>query len=189
MKTTRLPFSFLKASIATACLLALNACGPSGNSPNVELIQDMMEQAAVKPQEHDDTFADGISERVPPANTQPVGFIPYKYSTDVEAAVRENKNPLAGDMSDDVLLTGQNYYNTNCLICHGVKADGNGPLKPKYPLPIPTLKSDKVKNWPDAHVYHVITVGQGLMGPYASMVPAKYRWQLVNYIRHLQKEQ
>jgi len=25
------------------------------------------------------------------------------------------------------------------------------------------------------------------MGPYASHIPQKYRWQVVNYIRHLQQ--
>jgi hypothetical protein len=31
-------------------------------------------------------------------------------------------------------------------------------------------------------------MGQGVMGPYASHIPQKYRWQVVNYIRHLQKK-
>lgn len=173
---------------AVAAAIALSGCGPRGNSPNVELIQDMMEQPAVKAQKADDTWGDGMSTRVPPEHTQPIGFKPYRWPTDIDAAVRENKNPMAGDFSDEILLTGQNYYNTNCMVCHGVKADGNGPIKAKYPLPIPSLQSDKIKGWPDAHVYHVITMGQGTMGPYASMVPEKVRWQLVNYIRHLQKQ-
>jgi len=46
--------------------------------------------------------------------------------------------------------------------------------------------SDKVRSYSDAHIYHVITMGQGTMGPYASHIPPQYRWQVVNYVRHLQ---
>lgn len=169
--------------------LALTGCGPKGNQPNIELIQDMMDQPAVKAQKADDTWGDGMSARVPPANTQPIGFKPYKYATDIDAAIRENKNPIAGDFSDEVLLVGQNHYNTNCMVCHGAAGDGNGPVKAKYPLPIPSLKSDKIRGWVDANIYHVIVMGQGTMGPYGANVPDEARWPVVNYIRHLQKQQ
>ncbi|MNT30857.1 hypothetical protein D3C72_1666710 [compost metagenome] len=52
----------------------------------------------------------------------------------------------------------------------------------------PALLTDKVKAWPDGHLYHVITVGQGVMGPYASHIPQSVRWQVVNYIRFLEKQ-
>ena len=175
-------------STAFTALTSLTACGPKGNEPNVELIQDMMVQPAIKAQRQDLFFKDGISSLVPPEHTQPVGFIPYKYATDVALAEKENKNPFAGDMSPDVLLTGQKYFNTNCMVCHGQSAHGDGPVSKKYPLPIPALTSEKIRSWPDAHIYHVITMGQGMMGPYASHVPQAYRWQVVNYIRHLQQQ-
>jgi mono/diheme cytochrome c family protein len=169
-------------------VLAVSACGPRGNEPNVEIIQDMMEQPAVKAQRYDDFFKDGISSLVPPTGTAPVGFTPYKYALDINAAERELKNPIAGDMSSDTLLVGQKYFNTNCLACHGQTGHGDGPVSKKYPMPVPTLVSEKVRAWPDAHIYHVITVGQGMMGPYASHVPAASRWQVVNYVRYLQSQ-
>ncbi len=169
--------------------LMLASCGPKGNEPNVELIQDMMVQEAVKAQGYDEFFTDHISSRVPPANTAPIGFSPYRYAKDPEVAGKELRNPYAGMVSDEVLLTGQNSYNTNCMVCHGMKAKGDGPLKGIYPLPIPPLNSDKVKNWPDGQIYHVVTMGQGTMGPYGAEVPAASRWQLVSYIRQLQKSQ
>ncbi|MBX2993456.1 MAG: cytochrome c [Bdellovibrionaceae bacterium] len=181
----------MKALLVIAALssLALTACGPSGNNPNVELIQDMMEQPAVKGQRYDPWFKNGISALVPPEHTQPVGFTPYKYGTDIQAAIRENKNPLAGNMEAETLMVGQKYFNTNCMICHGQHGRGDGPIAKKYPLPIPSLMSDKIRGWNDANIYHVITMGQGTMGPYASHIPQAYRWQVVNYIRYLQKDE
>lgn len=177
----------MKSLTLLIALLTLVSCGPKGDSANVELIQDMMEQEAIKPQEFDPFFKGGISALVPPENTQPVGFVPYKYGMNVEQAARENKNPLSGQMSEEVLLAGQKYFETNCAVCHGYKGHGDGPVSTKYPLKIPSLVSDKIKSWSDGNVYHVITMGQGTMGPYASHIPQKYRWQVVNYIRHLQK--
>lgn len=168
--------------------LALTACGPSGNKPNVELLQDMMESPADKPQEYDDFFKDVHSAaRVPPDHTVPVGFKPYKWGDDVIKAAQENKNPMAGDMSKDTLMAGQKYFETNCLVCHGMQGNGDGLVAPKMPKTPPSLKTDKIKGWTDGQIYHVITKGQGTMGGYASHIPQAYRWQVVNYIRFLQK--
>ncbi|WP_413587314.1 c-type cytochrome [Bdellovibrio sp. HCB274] len=170
---------------------ALTSCGPRGNKPNVEIIQDMMESPAIKAQEYDETSPHHSGMRVPPEGTVPQGFEPYRYATDLEGAIKNLKNPLAGKMDEETLLVGQKYYETNCAVCHGYKGEGGEAAKSvvsaKMALKPPPMLSDKVKGWPDAHLYHVITVGQGVMGPYASHIPQKYRWQVVNYIRFLEK--
>lgn len=176
-----------KLGILLAAVLMVG-CGSDKSQPNVELIQDMMDQEAVKAQKYDDFTESGISSRVPPDKTVPVGHKRYRYETDPEAAARELKNPLAGRMDGETLMVGQKHYNTQCMVCHGQGGAGDGPLKAKYPLPIPSLLSDKMRNWTDAQIYHVITMGQGTMGPYRSHIPEALRWQVVNYIRHLQKE-
>ncbi|MNT03638.1 hypothetical protein D3C72_1381850 [compost metagenome] len=68
----------------------------------------------------------------------------------------------------------------------GVAAQSS--VSEKMALKPPSVLSDKVRAWPDGHLYHVISVGQGVMGPYASHIPQKYRWQVVNYIRFLEKQ-
>lgn len=184
----------LSMGVAAAGLtvLALSSCGPSGNKPNVEVIQDMMESPAIKAQEYDESSPFHRGMRVPPENTVPVGFEPYKYGTDVEAASKNLKNPLAGKVDEDTLIVGQKFYETNCALCHGYKGEGGvaakATLTDKMALKPPPVVSDKVKAWTDGHLYHVITMGQGVMGPYASHIPQKYRWQVVNYIRFLEKQ-
>jgi mono/diheme cytochrome c family protein len=179
--------NILKLAIAVGLSFSLTACGPSGNKPNVELIQDMMESPANKPQEYDDFFKDHTSARVPPEHTVPVGFKPYKYGTNFEAANKENKNPLAGDESPETMMIGQKHYETQCMACHGMTGKGDGPVGNKMSLKPPSLISDKIKGWSDGGIYHVIAMGQGTMGPYASAIPQAQRWQLVNYIRQMQK--
>jgi mono/diheme cytochrome c family protein len=166
--------------------ISLVACS-SKEQPNVELIQDMMQSPSVRSQEYDDFFSDHAGgARVPPANTQPVGFKAYHPGFNPEMA-KADKNPFQGQMSDEVLLTGQKYFETNCTVCHGSKADGKGSVSEKMPNKPPALTTDKVKGWADGQIYQVITMGQGTMGSYASHIPQKHRWQVVNYIRHLQQ--
>jgi mono/diheme cytochrome c family protein len=183
----------MKKILLPVCLLAatgmFTACGPKGNEPNIELIQDMMVQPAVKAQRYDDYFPNGISQRVPPEHTVPVGFIPYRWGFNADLAEKELKNPIAGQMTAEVLNVGQKYFETNCMVCHGQMGLGNGPVAAKFPVKIPSLMTDKIRGWTDTRIFHTITMGQGIMGPYASHIPQQYRWQVVNYIRSLQKTQ
>ncbi len=166
--------------------MALTSCNWDKSVPNIELIQDMMKTPAMKAQGYDEFFEDHAGgARVPPEHTVPVGFKPYNIGYNPELA-KADRNPLAGDMSDETLLNGQKFYETNCMVCHGQHGRGNGPLAAKMPNKPPALVSEKIRGWKDGQIYQVITMGQGTMGPYASHVPQKYRWQVVNYIRHLQ---
>ena len=149
----------------------------------------MMKTPALKPQTYDEGSPNHSSMRVPPKGTKPVGFEPYKYAEDYDGAVK-NPNPIAGQMSEEILKVGAKYYETQCAVCHGFHGEGGdkSPVGSKMNKIPPSLHSDKVKSWTDGQVYHVITMGQGLMGAYASHVPQKYRWQVVNYIRFLEKQ-
>jgi mono/diheme cytochrome c family protein len=173
--------------ILIPAVLFLSSCSDK-SKPNIELIQDMMESPTIKPQEYDENSPNHSGMRVPPEGTQPVGFTPYRYATDPEGAAKQ-ANPLAGDFSEDVLKVGLKYYTTNCMLCHGEQGQGGEKLAigEKMALKPPTLIDAKTKSWSDGQIYHVITMGQGVMGPYASHIPQKYRWQVVNYIRTLQK--
>ncbi len=165
----------------------LVGCHIDKSKPNFELIQDMMESPTIKPQEYDEGSPNNAGMRVPPEGTQPQGFAPYAYATDIEGA-KSQKNPLQGDFSESTLKVGLKYYTIHCQICHGVKGEGGDQMSvaEKMALKPPSLVSDKIKAWTDGQLYHVITVGQGVMGPYASHIHQDYRWQVVQYVRHLE---
>ncbi len=173
---------------STGAVSVLTSC-KDNSKPNVELIQDMMESPAIKPQEYDESSPNHSGMRVPPEGTQPVGFEPYRFAKDFEASAK-NPNPLAGDFSEESLKIGIKFYTTNCAICHGEKGQGGEKqsVAETMALKPPSLLSEKVTKWTDGQIYHIITMGQGVMGPYAAHIPQKYRWQVVNYIRTLQKD-
>lgn len=165
-----------------AASFAVAACGRDHKKPTYDYMPHMNDSFAVKAQ-HLGPFGEGM--RVPPAGTVAQDSPqPYKYTNDPEAAGRELRNPVA--RNKEMLLKGQKYFNTYCMVCHGTKGEGNGTIVPKFPQP-PTLHSDKVRNWPDGRIFHVITAGQGLMPSYATQLTAEERWAVVNYVRVLQR--
>lgn len=123
--------------------------------------------------------------RVPPQGTIPANFEPYAYAKDEgELAGRMLHNPLRPTKA--VLERGQKLFDTYCAVCHGTKGDGAGFIVPKFPQP-PPLFSDKVTQWPDGRIFHVMTRGQNLMPSYASQMTADERWAVVHYVRVLQR--
>ncbi|MBI4125873.1 MAG: cytochrome c [Deltaproteobacteria bacterium] len=150
------------------------ACG-DGSKTTFEFMPDMMDQVSVKAQE--------ASMRTPPPGTIPGGFDPYPYTADQgDLAGLELKNPL--ERTKETILRGQTVYNNTCIVCHGSKGDGNGSIVPKFPRP-PAVTSAKVTDWSDGRIYHVITRGQNLMGPYATQIPPEDRWAVAHYVRAL----
>lgn len=162
--------------------------GQTHNEPNVELIQDMMEQNALKPQDFDPRNRDQASSMLPPEGTVPVGYKPYPYHLDAAAAAKNLKNPFAGKMDSETLKMGRVKFDTYCAVCHGYEGKGDGPVAPKMALKPPALVSDKIINANDGAIFHIISDGQGVMASYAfQLVEENDRWAIVNYVRSLQK--
>lgn len=170
---------------------AIIGCNGGKNSPNIELVQNMMDQESIKSQDWDPKHPDQVQMRMPPEGTVPRDFKPYKYPTDPEAAEKNLVNPYAGDSSEEVMANGKKYYERYCLVCHGAEGKGDGPVSVKMPVKPPPLLSDKVKNFKDGRIFHIMTMGQGVMGSYLSQfapdVDGKKRWAVVNYVRSLQR--
>lgn len=163
-----LPFAF-----------SLVGCDGTHREPNIELIQDMMVSPAVKAQDDDPN-----SMKLPPEGTVPQGWTPYAMKSAEEAAAKL-KNPFEKNMENT--MKGQKLYMTYCVPCHGSQLDGKGTIAEKWPAAIPSLTSKVVRDFKDGHIYHLITVGRGLMGSYASQVRPEDRWLIINYIRHAQE--
>jgi mono/diheme cytochrome c family protein len=166
--------------------IILVGCNGGKNQPNIELIQNMMDQPAIKSQgwDHND---DKVQMRMPPEGTVPRGYVPYKYETDPEAAGKNLANPYKGDFSAEMTARGKKYFERFCMVCHGPGGKGDGTVAPKMPVKPPPLISDKIKNYPDGRIFHIITMGQGVMGPYRTqLTDPNDRWAVVNYVRTLQ---
>jgi len=177
----------LLSLISVALPFVIIGCNGGKNQPNIEIVQNMMDQESIKSQgwNHVD---DKVQMRMPPAGTVPRGFEPYKYPTDPEAAEKNLVNPLGNDTSEETMAKGKKYFNIYCSVCHGFEGKGDGTVSVKMPVKPPPLISDKVKNYKDGRIFHIMTMGQGVMGTYATQITdPKNRWAVVNYVRLLQR--
>lgn len=93
------------------------------------------------------------------------------------------KNPLQPLNSADSAEASR-LFNINCAICHGAKAEANGPVAAKIGGVKSIIASSPT--FSDGRIFHVMTYGQGNMGSYASQLDRKQRWMIVQYIRSLE---
>ncbi len=159
--------------------LSFGMAGCRHEKPNFIYMPDMVYSPAIKAQKEG-------SMRMPVQGTVPRDFVPYPYKNEPDVAGRELKNPLKP--TREVLEQGQKVYNVTCRTCHGTLGLGDGTVVPRYPRP-PSLQSDKVRNWSDGSIYHVITMGQNIMPSYASQIAPADRWKIIHYVRVLQRSQ
>ncbi|HXX62224.1 MAG TPA: quinol:electron acceptor oxidoreductase subunit ActD [Bacteroidota bacterium] len=146
----------------------------------------MMDQNKLKPQKPSTFFRDGMGQRQPVPGTVARGFMPYPFKGKPDDAGKYLVNPLLP--TKEVVDRGKTKFLTFCSPCHGNFGRGDSRLQGQFPSP-PTLHSDKVRNWPDGNIYHVITEGQNVMPSYATQIPRDDRWAIIEYIRVLQRAQ
>ena len=177
------------AAVALSASVACTKKNPElSKVPNIELIQDMMDQPSLKAQDYEPSNPTKGSSRLPPEGTVPVGYTPYKYAGNAAEATAKLKNPFAGNTTVEALELGRRKYDIYCAVCHGYGGAGDGTVAPKMALKPPSLLSDKIRTMNDAGIYHIVTDGQGVMSSYMyQMVNENDRWAVVNYVRSLQK--
>ncbi len=170
-------------------VLGLLACDRTNNDPGYDYFPDMAYSKGFETYSESKVFSDGKTLREPVDGTIPLGIVPYPYEkndTDRLLAGKELLNPLA--VNEANRERGRIAYNRYCINCHGTVGDGNGNLFTSglYPFKPSPLINEKVKNIPDGEIYHVISVGQGVMMPYEGLIRPDDRWKIVMYVRELQ---
>jgi len=144
----------------------------------------MSYQQKVSAQETSEFFRDGFSMRVPVQGTVARGFKPYPYKGQPELAAEFMVNPLIA--TESVLERGQRNYDVFCSPCHDYHGTGVARLNGQFPNP-PSLHSDKVVNWTDGSIYHVISEGQNSMPSYSKHLTSEEKWEVILYVRALQR--
>ncbi len=151
----------------------------------MQYMPNMHRTPALIPQRGYDFYKDRLGARTPPAGTVSREEIFYPYPSDVRAEnVVRFKNPFPA--TKEIVLRGRHIYSTYCVVCHGEQGDGKGYIVPPFPLP-PSLLSEKIRNFADSQIFHIVTRGQNVMSSYASQIREDDRWAATHYVRVLQK--
>jgi mono/diheme cytochrome c family protein len=88
-------------------------------------------------------------------------------------------NPFAGDAS--AVEGGAALYKDHCLQCHGRDLSGDGKK-------VPSLKTSEIRNASDGDLEWFLRQGDLRHGmPSWSGLPLAQRWQIITYLRSLQR--
>jgi len=94
-------------------------------------------------------------------------------------------NPVPADKNS--VARGQLLFAQNCAFCHGPQGYGNGPVGQVF-MPTPAnLTGETVKRENDGDLFYKIRIGQATMPSFANRLSTKDIFDLINYIRSLQK--
>lgn len=135
---------------------------------------DMFRQPSVRPQ--------ASAPLNPPEGTLPVDGEP---PMDRFEAAKVLKNPAPA--TRDSLASGKVHYENYCVVCHGPKGHGDGPVASKFATPANLTLPMYVK-MPDGLIYGIIRNGGANMPRQGDALYPNDRWDIVNYVRSLQKQ-
>lgn len=176
------PLARLGRAAAVAAAVALAAAGCDDQLKHVDTFAFMVDGPAVETYEE--------QPRSHPEGAVPVDGGRRTYT--LNQADTALTNPL--EPSTENIREGQRAWVDFCLPCHGESGAGDGPVvndTGEHPrrlpaLPTADLLSDRTRGYTDGYLYGMITNGRGLMPGYRR-IPRETRWQLVLYVRHLQR--
>jgi mono/diheme cytochrome c family protein len=154
---------------------------------------DMFQGPAVQPLE--------MAPRAMPEGTLPINGIHYNTHYGQPAGMPDDQalapmklelmtvklhNPV--DPTPENLAHGQHLFETDCAPCHGMKGKGDGTVVHLLQHKPANLMTGVSKNLPDGYIYGYIRNGGIWMPEYDDAMSSKERWQVVVYLRALQKE-
>ena len=156
--------------IHTLALLALSACSAKGTM----LPASMEQQPSIQP----------LSQvvRPPPEGAVPVGGVETVADRD---DVEELRPPVRFDAQAEA--HGKMLFARLCTPCHGPEAKGDGLVSSQFP-PAPNLRHVSICRRTDGYLYGTLTAGGKAMPPMREGTSSHDRWDLVAFVRALQRE-
>jgi mono/diheme cytochrome c family protein len=201
---------------ASATLLG-GCRGDRFEDPPRRFFPDMDHQPKWNPQADSPFFENGSTARVPDPNAVAFGRMPFDPSKNADASwaqsyLAERAGFLAeddavylgkapdGSFVDYIpvevtgvrMLRGQERFNIFCATCHGPLGNGQSPVAVQFiakPVNLtaemyidPSLRTSR-----DGYIFEVIRNGVRNMPGYAHSIDAQDAWNIVMYVRALQK--
>jgi mono/diheme cytochrome c family protein len=124
-----------------------------------------------------------MSAQEAPAKAPDAAAKPWVAPDDARAV----KNPVPG--TPENLAAGAQTFKDNCMLCHGEKGMGDGPgAKTIKVKPANFTDAKLLALETDGSLFWKMSNGRGPMPSWKDDLSETERWQLVNYIRKLNKD-
>jgi len=171
--------------VLAACPL-LVACGRSTERERVDFERMRIQQRAdLYGESH--VFPNGTTMQAPPAGTVARGA-PEDTGVFASGMIAGRAVTAIPQITPQGLSVGAKQFRVYCAVCHGLAgyggstvAENMGPPRP------PSLRSARLLAAPVGYIFTVATHGFGRMPSYAEPLTPGERWDVVAYIRQLQR--
>jgi hypothetical protein len=182
----------IKPIILVVLSLLLAGCyrgRPSEKQP-VHLNRDMDSQPKYKAQSEGSFFTNSSAMRLPAEGTVAQGQLReddafFRGQDDDGEFLRKTPVPL----TESGLSRGRERFDIYCSVCHGRIGDGRGVMVKKGYIPPPSFHIDRIRQMDDGEIFDVISNGIRNMPSYRNQIPVRDRWQIIHYLRALQRSQ
>jgi mono/diheme cytochrome c family protein len=162
--------------------------GTTTTRPPIEIFPDMDRQARYKTQGESEFFADGRADRLPVAGTVARGQLredDHHYRG--LAGEDQFAQGFPGIVSREMMDRGRQRYQIHCAPCHGATGNGQGITTQYGMVAVPDFHTDRLRDLAEGEIFEVISNGRGLMGPYSGKITVEDRWNIIAYLRALQR--
>lgn len=175
-----------KQALFLSITLLMVSCGDK-TKPQVQYMPDMYQAVPHEAYAEKAIYKNGQSAQKPVEGTISRGHVPYEYpdtNEGYEAAKSALKSPLTPYTVNS--KKGEALYGIYCVVCHGKKGDGQGPLvKNEKFLGIPNYKD---RDLTEGSIYHVLMYGKNMMGSHSGQLTIEERWQVVKHVQKLRND-
>ncbi len=178
----------MKKIILFLFILTLNiACSKSKSEPGYEYSPEMVYSYAVEAFSESKLEPGKTSMLLPVKGTVSRNATPFLYgNTDAEKERAGNELFDPRPTTPERLAKGKHQYEIYCLVCHGKTGQGDGPVAAKYTEP-PAFNGRALRDYKPGQMYHAIVLGFGDMPSHAVQLSENDRWDLILYLKELQK--
>jgi mono/diheme cytochrome c family protein len=162
------------------------SCDRGRNIPGYDFLPDMVYSKAYEAYSSNPVFNDSTNQQIPVPGTMPKGMIAFSYDVLPENRLLAGQTFLSTEiMTMKQVFEGKKLYETFCVNCHGIngKSDGFLVTSGKLPVKPANLNDPRLVQSSRGELFHVVTVGFGLMGSYGAMVSESDRWKIVEYVK------
>ncbi|HEV2349750.1 MAG TPA: cytochrome c [Terriglobia bacterium] len=104
------------------------------------------------------------------------------YQPNVPPGEKLRKNPVR--FTEVSVDRGKRLFQSQCVLCHGVNADGKGDFVGVYGVHPPDFTNpDVLSQRTDGELFYIIGAGTDKMPGRHSQLNERQRWDVVNYLR------
>ena len=183
------------AVLLTVVIVSTLSIDIDHSRPNYQIYMgdDMTYSPSYSPYDPNPIFDDGRTAQAPVVGTIARGELSMHFESTLEDALRAGeqlKNPYEPRINErrNSVESGALAYDVFCTACHGSGGAGDGPVSKRGYPPPPSLLTGKTLQMKDGQLFHILTYGQGSMPAFAAQLSPGRRWDIVNYLRSIQRQ-